>query len=141
MMTSLTTSQDTIVAQATAPGRGGVGIVRVSGPAALDVAKALVPSPLKPRVASYTPFVGQDDAVIDQGIALFFKGPNSFTGEDVLELQGHGGQVVMDMLIDAVLGAVNVRLARPGEFSEQAFLKDKIDMAQAEAIEDVIAAR
>ena len=97
MMTSLTTPQDTIVAQATAPGRGGVGIVRVSGPAALDVAKALVPTPLKPRQASYTPFMAQDDTVIDQGIALFFKGPNSFTGEDVLELQGHGGQVVMDM--------------------------------------------
>lgn len=138
MMTSLTTSQDTIVAQATAPGRGGVGIVRVSGPAALDVAKALVPASLKPRQASYTPFIGADNTVIDQGIALFFKGPNSFTGEDVLELQGHGGQVVMDMLIDAVLSAGNVRLARPGEFSEQAFLNDKLDLAQAEAIADLI---
>ena len=137
-MTSMPFSQDTIVAQATAPGRGGVGIVRISGPKASVVAERMVPHTLSPRQAMYTPFLGQDEEVIDQGIALFFKGPNSFTGEDVLELQGHGGQVVMDMLIDAVLSCGDVRLAKPGEFSEQAFLNDKLDLAQAEAIADLI---
>lgn len=137
-MHSIAPSQDTIVAQATAPGRGGVGIVRVSGPAAMEIAQALVPVTLAPRSATYTPFHNQQGDVIDQGIALYFKGPNSFTGEDVLELQGHGGQIVMDMLIDAILACGNVRLARPGEFSEQAFLNDKLDLAQAEAIADLI---
>ena len=137
-MESLTLSTDTITAQATAPGRGGVGIVRVSGPKAKAIAEALVPSALTPRLATYTPFVDANNSVIDQGIALFFKGPNSFTGEDVLELQGHGGQVVMDMLIDAVLATGDARLANPGEFSEQAFLNDKLDLAQAEAIADLI---
>jgi len=137
-MESLTLSTDTIIAQATAPGRGGVGIVRVSGPKAKHVAEALVPCRLTPRLATYTPFVDISNNIIDQGIALFFKGPNSFTGEDVLELQGHGGQVVMDMLIDAVLTTGHARLANPGEFSEQAFLNDKLDLAQAEAIADLI---
>ena len=137
-MESLTLSTDTIIAQATAPGRGGVGIVRVSGPKASAIAEALVPCTLKPRLATYTPFVDINKSIIDQGIALFFKGPNSFTGEDVLELQGHGGQVVMDMLIDAVLATGHARLANPGEFSEQAFLNDKLDLAQAEAIADLI---
>ena len=137
-MESLTLSTDTIIAQATAPGRGGVGIVRVSGPKASAIAEALVPCALTPRLATYTPFVDINQSVIDQGIALFFKGPNSFTGEDVLELQGHGGQVVMDMLIDAVLATGHARLANPGEFSEQAFLNDKLDLAQAEAIADLI---
>ena len=137
-MESLTLSTDTIIAQATAPGRGGVGIVRVSGPKAKAIAETLVPSALTPRLATYTPFVDANNSVIDQGIALFFKGPNSFTGEDVLELQGHGGQVVMDMLIDAVLATGHARLANPGEFSEQAFLNDKLDLAQAEAIADLI---
>ena len=129
---------DTITAQATAPGRGGVGIVRVSGPYAKAIAEVLVPTALTPRLATYTPFVDSQQNVIDQGIALFFKGPNSFTGEDVLELQGHGGQVVMDMLIDAVLSTGKARLANPGEFSEQAFINDKLDLAQAEAIADLI---
>ncbi|MCH2057724.1 MAG: tRNA uridine-5-carboxymethylaminomethyl(34) synthesis GTPase MnmE [Thalassotalea sp.] len=137
-MDSLSLSTDTITAQATAPGRGGVGIVRVSGPKAKAIAEALVPCSLAPRLATYTPFVDSNNTVIDQGIALFFKGPNSFTGEDVLELQGHGGQVVMDMLIDAVLSTGHARLANPGEFSEQAFLNDKLDLAQAEAIADLI---
>ncbi|MEG3765807.1 tRNA uridine-5-carboxymethylaminomethyl(34) synthesis GTPase MnmE [Alteromonas sp. 14N.309.X.WAT.G.H12] len=137
-MNVLASAQDTIVAQATAPGRGGVGIVRVSGPKASEVAERLVPVPLKPRSAAYTAFLASDKQIIDQGIALFFKGPNSFTGEDVLELQGHGGQIVMDMLIDAILACPGVRLARPGEFSEQAFLNDKLDLAQAEAIADLI---
>ncbi|MDB2330228.1 tRNA uridine-5-carboxymethylaminomethyl(34) synthesis GTPase MnmE [Alteromonas sp.] len=137
-MHSPSPSTETITAQATAPGRGGVGIVRVSGPHAKDIATALVPTSLTPRMATYTPFVDAENLVIDQGIALFFKGPNSFTGEDVLELQGHGGQVVMDMLIDAVLATGKARLANPGEFSEQAFLNDKLDLAQAEAIADLI---
>jgi tRNA modification GTPase len=137
-MDSLTFSTDTITAQATAPGRGGVGIIRVSGPKAKEVAQALVPCELTPRQAAYTSFIDSKKTVIDQGIALFFKGPNSFTGEDVLELQGHGGQVVMDMLINAVLATGSARLANPGEFSEQAFLNDKLDLAQAEAIADLI---
>ena len=131
-------STDTITAQATAPGRGGVGIVRVSGPHAKEIAHILVPAKLTPRVATYSPFVDANNTIIDQGIALLFEGPNSFTGEDVLELQGHGGQVVMDMLIDAVLATGKARLARPGEFSEQAFINDKLDLAQAEAIADLI---
>lgn len=129
---------ETIVAQATAPGRGGVGIVRVSGPKAAMVAETIITAALTPRVATYTPFFDETGTIIDQGIALFFKGPNSFTGEDVLELQGHGGQIVMDMLIDAVLKTPGTRLARPGEFSEQAFMNDKLDLAQAEAIADLI---
>lgn len=129
---------DTIVAQATAPGRGGVGIIRVSGKLASDVANALLGHLPKPRYADFCDFKASDGSVIDQGIALFFKGPNSFTGEDVLELQGHGGQVVMDMLIRAVLKVKGVRIARPGEFSEQAFMNDKLDLTQAEAIADLI---
>jgi tRNA modification GTPase len=115
-----------------------VGIIRVSGPKAKEIAQALVPCELTPRQAAYTSFIDSEKHVIDQGIALFFKGPNSFTGEDVLELQGHGGQVVMDMLINAVLATGCARLANPGEFSEQAFLNDKLDLAQAEAIADLI---
>lgn len=133
-----TTHTDTIVAQATPPGRGGVGIIRVSGPKALDVAKALLNVELTPRVATYTGFHDASQEVIDQGIALYFKAPNSFTGEDVVEFQGHGGPVIMDMLLEAILQIKSVRLARPGEFSEQAFLNDKLDLAQAEAIADLI---
>ncbi|MCE9788614.1 tRNA uridine-5-carboxymethylaminomethyl(34) synthesis GTPase MnmE [Shewanella chilikensis] len=129
---------DTIVAQATAPGRGGVGIVRVSGPKAQAVAQALLGYQPKPRYADYSDFKGSQGEVLDQGIALFFKGPNSFTGEDVLELQGHGGQIVMDMLLKRVLEVEGLRLARPGEFSEQAFMNDKLDLTQAEAIADLI---
>lgn len=137
-MSELLSASETITAQATAPGRGGVGIVRVSGPAATDIASALVRQTLPPRQAVYTPFYDADGNVIDQGIALYFAGPNSFTGENVLELQGHGGQIVMDMMLDAVLATGKARLARPGEFSEQAFLNDKLDLAQAEAIADLI---
>jgi tRNA modification GTPase len=131
-------NRETIVAQATAPGRGGVGIVRVSGPSAYNVATLLLGVCPPVRQASYLPFKDQDGNVLDQGIALFFKAPNSFTGEDVLELQGHGGQIVMELLLDACLAAGNIRLARPGEFSEQAFLNDKLDLTQAEAIADLI---
>ncbi|MCK3658313.1 tRNA uridine(34) 5-carboxymethylaminomethyl synthesis GTPase MnmE [Pasteurellaceae bacterium Pebbles2] len=131
-------TKDTIVAQATPIGRGGVGILRVSGPLAQTVAQAVVGKELKPRLANYLPFKDVDGTVLDQGIALFFKSPNSFTGEDVLELQGHGGQIVLDLLLKRILQVSGVRLARPGEFSEQAFLNDKLDLAQAEAIADLI---
>ena len=130
--------KETIVAQATAPGRGGIGILRVSGPKAVEVAQAVLGKCPKPRMADYLPFKDADGTVLDQGIALYFKSPNSFTGEDVLELQGHGGQVVLDLLLKRILQLDGVRLARPGEFSEQAFLNDKLDLAQAEAIADLI---
>lgn len=130
--------KETIVAQATPIGRGGVGILRVSGPLATEVAQQVVGKSLTPRMANYLPFKDADGTVLDQGIALYFKAPNSFTGEDVLELQGHGGQVVLDLLLKRILQVQGVRLARPGEFSEQAFLNDKLDLAQAEAIADLI---
>lgn len=130
--------KDTIVAQATPIGRGGVGILRVSGPLAENVAEAVLGKKLSPRVANYLPFKDEDGTVLDQGIALFFKAPNSFTGEDVLELQGHGGQVILDLLMKRILQVEGIRIARAGEFSEQAFLNDKLDLAQAEAIADLI---
>jgi len=131
-------TDDTIVAQATPPGKGGVGIVRVSGNDAKAIASALLGYCPKPRYADYTEFKDTDGNLLDKGIALFFQGPNSFTGEDVLEFQGHGGPVVIDMLIKAILATGKARLARPGEFSERAFLNDKLDLAQAEAIADLI---
>lgn len=133
-----TFSNDTIVAQATPPGKGGVGIVRVSGPQVKAVTHHLLGHCPRPRYAEYTEFRSHDGSVLDQGIALFFQGPNSFTGEDVLELQGHGGPVVIDMLIREILSVPQLRMARPGEFSERAFLNDKLDLAQAEAIADLI---
>ena len=130
--------QQTIVAQATAPGRGGVGIIRISGQLASSVAKQILGKVPPVRKAEYLEFKNTDQQLIDQGIAIFFQAPNSFTGEDVLELQGHGGQVVLDMLLQSVLSIGNIRIARPGEFSERAFLNDKLDLAQAEAIADLI---
>jgi tRNA modification GTPase len=128
---------DTIAAIATATGRGGVGIVRISGSKAAKVAETLLKTKLQPRYAHYCSFYTRDDQVLDQGIALFFPGPNSFTGEDVLELQGHGGPVILDLLLREIT-QLGVRLARPGEFSERAFLNDKLDLTQAEAIADLI---
>ncbi|MDO3387682.1 tRNA uridine-5-carboxymethylaminomethyl(34) synthesis GTPase MnmE [Gilvimarinus sp. SDUM040013] len=130
---------DTIAAVATATGRGGVGIVRVSGPQAPEIAKAITKATLTPRQAHYLPFWDENTQELDRGIALLFSGPNSFTGEDILELQGHGGPIVLGLLLERVkqLGA---RQARPGEFSERAFLNDKLDLAQAEAIADLIEA-
>lgn len=134
---SLTASKDTIAALATPPGQGGIGILRVSGPLALPIAQRLIARPLPPRRAVHGRF--QDDGEpIDEGLALFFPGPRSFTGEDVAELHGHGGPVVMQMLLDAVL-AGGARLALPGEFTERAFLNGKLDLAQAEAVADLIA--
>lgn len=137
-MTTEADFNDTIVAQATPPGRGGVGIVRVSGPACKAAAEALLHHCPKPRKAEYLPFYAANGELIDEGIALFFPGPNSFTGEDVLELQGHGGPVLIDMIIKAILELPAIRPARPGEFSERAFLNDKLDLTQAEAIADLI---
>jgi tRNA modification GTPase len=131
-------STDTIAAQATATGRAGVGIIRVSGPAVSAVATAILGKVPKPRTAEYLPFLDEQKQTLDQGIALYFPGPNSFTGEDVLELQGHGGPVLLDMLLRRVLDIKDVRIARPGEFSERAFLNDKLDLTQAEAIADLI---
>ena len=128
---------ETIAALATPTGRGGVGIVRVSGPLSKNIAEQVLGQCPRPRMAEYLPFKSIDGEVIDQGIALFFQGPHSFTGEDILELQGHGGPVVMDMLLQTVTH-FGARLARSGEFSERAFLNDKLDLTQAEAIADLI---
>ncbi|MFO1422979.1 MAG: tRNA uridine-5-carboxymethylaminomethyl(34) synthesis GTPase MnmE [Candidatus Competibacteraceae bacterium] len=129
---------DTIAAVATPPGRGGIGVVRVSGPLGAAVAEAVCGALPTPRQAVLRRFRASNGEVIDEGIVLYFPAPHSFTGEDVLELQGHGGPVVMDLLLARVL-ELGARLARPGEFSERAFLNDKLDLAQAEAIADLIA--
>lgn len=143
--------QDPIVAIATAPGRGAVGIVRVSGRGLGPLVQALCGKALKPREATYLPFRDADGSPIDHGLAIHFPGPHSYTGEDVLELQAHGGPVVLQLLLARCLGAAaelddatgrarlpDLRLAQPGEFTERAFLNDKIDLAQAEAIADLI---
>ncbi|MBE0486100.1 tRNA uridine-5-carboxymethylaminomethyl(34) synthesis GTPase MnmE, partial [Marinobacter sp.] len=130
-------TSDTIAAVATAPGQAGVGIVRVSGPKARDIAHTMLGFQPKPRYAHYGPFKDSKGELIDEGIGLYFPNPHSFTGEDVLELQGHGGTVILDMLLREVCN-LGARLARPGEFSERAFLNDKLDLAQAEAIADLI---
>src|SRR5690554_2371746 len=132
-------SRDTIAAIATAQGRGGVGIVRVSGQLAKQIAEQMTGRELKPRYAHYGPFYAEQQQALDEGLALYFAGPNSFTGEDVLELQGHGGPVILDLLLQRCV-ELGARLARPGEFSERAFLNDKLDLAQAEAIADLIEA-
>ncbi|MFP6807845.1 MAG: tRNA uridine-5-carboxymethylaminomethyl(34) synthesis GTPase MnmE [Pseudomonadales bacterium] len=129
--------KDTIVAQATPPGKGGIGVIRLSGSMVPELANALLGSLPSPRMATYRHFLDKNGTAIDQGIALYFKAPNSFTGEHVLELQGHGGSVVLGMVLERCV-ALGARLANPGEFSERAFLNDKIDLAQAEAIADLI---
>ncbi|MGB1311301.1 MAG: tRNA uridine-5-carboxymethylaminomethyl(34) synthesis GTPase MnmE, partial [Leucothrix sp.] len=128
---------DTIAAIATPAGRGGVGIIRLSGPKAPDIADVMLGNIPNANHAVHRQFLGKDGRIIDDGIALYFPAPNSFTGENVLELQGHGGKIVMDMLLQACL-QYGARLAKPGEFSERAFLNDKLDLAQAEAIADLI---
>lgn len=132
-----TAPRDTIAAIATAPGRGGVGVVRISGSRLADLAQTLAGKPLKPRHAHYADFCDAQGQVIDQGLALFFPAPHSFTGEDVLELQGHGGPVVMQMLLRRCV-ELGARLAEPGEFTRRAFLNDKLDLAQAESVADLI---
>ncbi|MFA6161929.1 MAG: tRNA uridine-5-carboxymethylaminomethyl(34) synthesis GTPase MnmE, partial [Methylobacter sp.] len=128
---------DTIAAIATPPGNGGVGIIRISGALVSEIAKQLLNKPLLPRQALYSSFNDGDGSVIDSGITLYFPAPASYTGEDVLELQGHGGSVVLDMLLRRVL-TLGARLANPGEFTERAFLNNKLDLAQAEAVADLI---
>ena len=135
----MTPAQDTIAAIATAPGAGGVGIVRLSGPGAQAIAKTICARALSPRRAHHVRFLDADGGTIDDGIALSFPGPASFTGEDVVELQAHGSPVVLQQLV-ARACALGARMARPGEFSERAFLNGKLDLAQAEAIADLIAA-
>jgi tRNA modification GTPase len=131
-----------IAAIATAPGRGGIGVVRASGKSLAPLIEALFPGTrLAPRHATYIPFKSAAGDVIDQGIALYFNAPHSYTGEDVLELQGHGGPVVLQMLLGRVLEAgaeSGLRLAEPGEFTRRAYLNDKLDLAQAEAVADLI---
>jgi len=127
----------TIVAQATPPGRGGVGIIRISGPAVTHIAQTILGYVPKPRYATHAKFKDADDTCIDEGLAIYFPAPHSFTGEDVLELQGHGGPVVMDRLLKRLL-QLEACLARPGEFSERAFLNNKMDLTQAEAVADLI---
>lgn len=128
---------DTIAAIATPPGRGGIGIVRVSGPAVPEIAARICGRLPAPRSAVYARFSNAASETVDEGLAIYFPAPKSFTGEHVLELHGHGGTVVMDLLLASVLEA-GARLARPGEFSQRAFLNDKMDLTQAEAVADLI---
>ena len=139
-----TAAADPIVAIATGPGRGGIGIVRVSGAAIAPIIEAILgsrASELVPRCALYSKFIAGDGAQIDYGIALYFPAPHSYTGENVLELQGHGGPVVLRMLLARCLQAgrtIGLRIAQPGEFTQRAFLNDRLDLAQAEAVADLI---
>ncbi|SNR81126.1 tRNA modification GTPase trmE [Methylobacillus rhizosphaerae] len=128
---------DTIAAIATAPGSGGIGVVRVSGPLSREIAEGVLGHCPAPRHAAYLPFQDADQALIDQGIAIYYAAPFSYTGEDVLELQAHGGPALMQILLKRCL-ALGARQAEPGEFTRRAYLNDKIDLAQAEAVADVI---
>jgi tRNA modification GTPase len=128
-----------IVAVATAPGRSGIGVVRLSGPGVDQLSRQLVGRRLEARHATLTDFLGAGDEVIDRGIALYFSAPQSYTGEDVLELQGHGSPVVLRRLVDRCVD-LGARLAKPGEFTQRAYLNDKLDLAQAEAVADLIEA-
>ena len=132
------TVNDTIVASATATGRGAISVIRISGPTSLKIAEALSQRAFTPRIATLGSITTKQD-VIDTGIWLYFPSPASFTGEDVIEFQGHGGPVVTQAVIAAVIEE-GARLANPGEFTERAFLNGKIDLTQAEAISDLISA-
>jgi len=136
-MTGLDT--DTIAAIATARGNGPVGVIRLSGPDSLAIALALGGSELTPRYAHYRSFIDNEGQAIDSGLAIYFPGPNSFTGEDVVEIQGHGGHIVLQALLSRCI-ELGARQARPGEFSERSFINGKIDLLQAEAIADLITA-
>ncbi|CAB3724140.1 tRNA modification GTPase MnmE [Achromobacter animicus] len=132
-----------IAAIATAPGRGGIGVVRISGADLSGLVRRLFQRDLTPRHAHYLPFKTVDGELLDEGIAIYFRGPHSYTGEDVLELQGHGGPAVLRRVLDSCLVAgrdLGVRLAEPGEFTRRAFLNDRMDLAQAEAVADLIEA-
>ena len=138
-MRSVKPNADTIAAIATASGSGGIGVVRISGPAAPAIAGAILGHCLKPRYAAYLPFLDGDGQTIDQGIAIYYAAPNSYTGEDVLELQAHGGPALLQILLTRCL-SLGARQAEPGEFTRRAYLNDKMDLAQAEAVADVISA-
>lgn len=130
---------ETIAAIATPPGKGGIGIIRISGPKSQHVAQVIThQTNLAPRKIHFCSFYDASDQIIDQGLALLFSAPNSFTGEDVLELHAHGSPIVLDNLLQTIINLDDVRLALPGEFSERAFLNNKIDLSQAEAIADLI---
>ncbi|MFT3741322.1 MAG: tRNA uridine-5-carboxymethylaminomethyl(34) synthesis GTPase MnmE [Gammaproteobacteria bacterium] len=133
-------TSSTIAAIATPPGQGGIGIIRISGSQVLSVAQAILKKSLQPRFTHYGPFFAADGSILDHGIALYFPAPDSFTGEDVLELQGHGGPIVLDLILKEIFKHAVVP-AKPGEFSERAFLNGKLDLVQAEAIADLIAAQ
>jgi len=137
-MSGAALDNDTIAAIATAPGQAGIGVVRLSGPAARKIAERIVGDLAEPRVAALRSFRAEDGSVIDSGLVLSFPMPNSFTGEDVVEFQGHGGPVVLQLLLRSLI-AEGARLARPGEFTERAYLNGKLDLAQAEAVADLIA--
>ena len=127
---------DTIVASATAPGRGAISIIRLSGPQCAQIAQTLSGKTLKPRMATYGSIISESE-VIDTGIWIYFVGPNSFTGEDTVEFQGHGGPIIIQTIL-RLMTHLGARLAEPGEFSQRAFLNGKIDLTQAEAISDLI---
>src|SRR5690606_12889727 len=130
-----------IAAIATAPGRGGIGVVRISGADLSELVRRLFHRYLTPRHAHYLPFKTVEGELLDEGIAIYFRAPHSYTGEDVLELQGHGGPAVLRRVLDSCLAAgrdLGVRLAEPGEFTRRAFLNDRMDLAQAEAVADLI---
>ena len=130
-------NQDTIAAIATPPGNGGVGIIRISGTKVTEIAQKILNKSPEARQAIFSSFINEDKTIIDSGICLYFPGPASYTGEDILELQGHGGSVVLDMLLQRVI-SLGARIANPGEFTERAFLNGKLDLAQAEAVADLI---
>ena len=134
---AMTTISETIAAIATPPGRGGVGIIRISGDDLAAIGEGIIGALPAPRHAAYRRFRDASGQIIDEGLALYFPAPHSFTGEEVLELQGHGGPIILDMLMERVL-ELGARPARPGEFSERAFLNNKLDLAQVEAIADLI---
>ena len=133
----MTPKVDTICAIASAIGQSGIGIIRVSGPLVKSIFKQILQTNLKPRYAYYGPFYDYEGSVIDKGVAIFFPGPNSYTGEDIVEFQGHGGASVLRKLLETITDS-NVRLAEPGEFTKRAFLNGKMDLIQAEAVQDLI---
>ena len=133
----MTLKVETICAIASAIGQSGIGIIRVSGPLARSIAKQILHTDIKPRYAYYGAFYGNDNFIVDKGVAILFSAPNSFTGEDVVEFHGHGGSSVLRKLLETIIES-NVRLAEPGEFTKRAFLNGKMDLIQAEAVQDLI---
>ena len=133
----MTLKVETICAIASAIGQSGIGIIRVSGPLARSIAKQILHTDIKPRYAYYGGFYGNDNSIVDKGVAILFSAPNSFTGEDVVEFHGHGGSSVLRKLLEIIIES-NVRLAEPGEFTKRAFLNGKMDLIQAEAVQDLI---